>query len=210
MEVIQSLDLLPILFAKKWHAEKQQWQTNKPPTLQDAVRELDTLVSITANRQNVITIAVSHTDPVLAATIANRYIEALQRALNDNAFSIAKKNRIFIAAQLENTRKDLAIAEEMLKQFEQTHKIAALEAQTTAAVKAIAEVEAQIRQKEVQVGVFQRLMTGASREVYLVQEELRELRAQLAQLHHGEPELAQAKAESKTGKPDPPLPYGSA
>ncbi len=197
MEVIQSLDLLPILFAKKWHAEKQQWQTNKPPTLQDAVRELDTLVSITANRQNVITIAVSHTNPVLAATIANRYIEALQRALNDKAFSIAKKNRIFIAAQLENTRKDLAIAEETLKQFEQTHKIAALEAQTTAAVKAIAEVEAQIRQKEVQVGVFHRLMTGASREVYLAQEELRELRAQLAQLQYGGPELAKAKASPK-------------
>jgi uncharacterized protein involved in exopolysaccharide biosynthesis len=26
MEVIQSLDLLPILFAKKWDAEKRQWQ----------------------------------------------------------------------------------------------------------------------------------------------------------------------------------------
>jgi hypothetical protein len=36
-------------------------------------------------------------DPVLAATIANRYLEALQHALNDNAFSVAKKNRIFIA-----------------------------------------------------------------------------------------------------------------
>jgi len=197
VEVIQSLDLLPVLFAKKWHAEKQQWQTNKPPTLQDAVRELDTLVSITANRQNVITIAMSHTNPVLAAAIANCYIDALQRTLNDNAFSVAKKNRMFIAAQLENTRTDLAIAEETLKQFEQTHKIAALEAQTTAAVKAIAEVEAQIRQKEVQVGVFQRLMTGANREVYLLKEELRELRAQLAQLHHGEPEVAQAKAGAK-------------
>src|SRR5712692_9534964 len=197
MEVIQSLDLLPILFAKKWHAEKQQWLTNKPPTLQDAVRELDTLVSFTANRQNVITIAVSHTDPVLAATIANRYIDALQHALNNNAFSLAKKNRIFIAAQLENTRKDLAVAEETLKQFEQTHNIIALEAQTAFAVKAIAEIEAQIRDKEVQVGVFQRLMTGATREVYMVQEELRELRAQLAQLHNGVPELAQAKAGPK-------------
>src|SRR5262249_39206038 len=103
------------------------------------------------------------------------------------------KNRLFIAAQLENTRKDLAVAEEMLKQFEQTHKIAAMEAQTTAAVKAIAEVEAQIRQKEVQVGVSQRLMTGANREVYLLKEELRELRAQLAQLQYGVPEVAQAK-----------------
>ena len=197
IEVIQSLDLLPILFAKKWDAEKQQWQTNKPPTLQDAVRQLDTLVSMTANRQNVITIAMSYTDPVLAATIANRYIDALQRALNDNAFSVAKKNRIFIAAQLENTRQDLVIAEETLKQFEQTHKIVALEAQTTAAVKAIAEVEAQIRQKEVQVGVSQRLMTGANREVYLLKEELRELRAQLAQLQYGGSELAQAKASPK-------------
>jgi tyrosine-protein kinase Etk/Wzc len=133
----------------------------------------------------------------LATAIANRYIEALQRALNDNAFSVAKKNRIFIATQLENTRKDLAIAEETLKQFEQTHKIAALEAQTAAAVKAIAEVEAQIRQKEVQVGVFHRLMTGASREVYLAQEELRELRAQLAQLHYGGLGVAQAKTNPK-------------
>ena len=115
MEVVQSLDLIPMLFAKKW-----QWLTDKPPTLQDAVRKLDALVSLTDNRQNVITIAVSHTDPVMAATIANQYIEALQHALNDNAFSIAKKNRIFIAAQLESTRKDLAVADEMLKQFEQT------------------------------------------------------------------------------------------
>jgi capsular exopolysaccharide synthesis family protein len=197
MEVIQSLDLLPILFAKKWHAEQQQWRTPKPPTLQDAVRALGTLVSITANRQNIITIAVSHTDPALAAAIANRYIDALQRALNDNAFSLAKKNRTFIAAQLENTRKDLASAEEALKQFEQTHKIIALEAQTTAAVKAMAEVEAQIREKEVQVGVSQRLMTGATREVYLLQEELRELRAQLAQLQDGGPALAQAKDSKK-------------
>src|SRR5262245_3291896 len=192
MEVIQSLDLIPIIFTQKW-----LWQTDKPPTLQDAVRKLDTLVSITDNRQNVITIAVSYTDPVLAAAIANQYIEALQHALNDNAFSIAKKNRLFIAAQLESTRKDLAVADEMLKQFEQTHKIAALEAQTTAAVKAIADVEAQIRQKEVQVGVSQRLMTGASREVYLAQEELRELRAQLAQLHRGGPELVRAQTDPK-------------
>jgi tyrosine-protein kinase Etk/Wzc len=197
VEVIQSLDLLPLLFAKQWHAEQRQWLTHKPPTLQDAARKLDTLVSMTASRQNVITIAVSHTDPVLAATIANRYIDALQNAVNTNAFSIAKKNRTFIAAQLENTRKDLANAEEMLRQFEQTHKIVALEAQTIAAVKAIAEVEAQIREKEVQVGVFQRLITKANREVYLVQEELRELRAQLAQLQYGGPELSQAQASQK-------------
>ena len=42
-----------------------------------------------------------------------------------------------------------------------------------------------------------RLWTGANREVYLLQEELRELRAQLAQLHYGGPELAQATVSPK-------------
>ena len=196
-EVIHSLDLLPVLFAPKWEAEKRQWRTEKPPTMQDAVKKLGTLVSMTASRQQIITIAVSHADPGLAAAIANYYVDALQRALNTNAFSLAKKNRIFIAAQLEHTRNDLTVADEMLKEFEQTHKIVALEAQTMAAVKAMADVEARIREKEVQVGVFQRLMTGASREVYLIQEELRELRAQLAQLQDGGLTLPQAKESKK-------------
>jgi G-rich domain on putative tyrosine kinase len=47
------------------------------------------------------------------------------------------------------------------------------------------------------VGVYQRLITGANREVYLLKEELRELRAQLAQLQYGVPESAQATAGPK-------------
>jgi uncharacterized protein involved in exopolysaccharide biosynthesis len=62
---------------------------------------------------------VEQTDPVLAAAIANSYLAALQETLNENAFSLAKKNRVFIAGQLEKTRQDLDRAEEALKQFEQ-------------------------------------------------------------------------------------------
>src|SRR5262245_9705240 len=47
------------------------------------------------------------------------------------------------------------------------------------------------------MGVLQRLMTDANREVYLLQEELRELRAQLAQLHHGESDFSQRKDSKK-------------
>ena len=188
VDVIEHLHLLPILFVKRWDAEKQQWRTRPYPTLQDAVRLLHGLVSITLNRQGgVITIAATHADAGLAAAIANAYVEALQRALNENAFSLATKNRVFIASQLEKTRQDLDSAEEALKQFEQTYTIIALEAQTKATVEATATIEGQIRAREVQLGVQQRLLTGASREVYLLQEELQAWRAQLARLQHGLP-----------------------
>jgi len=187
VDVLEHLDLLPILFVQKWDAEKQQWRTKPHPTLQDAVRALGARVSVTGSRQGLITIAVTHPDTVLAAAVANAYVDALHRALNENAFSLAKKNRVFIAAQLEKTRQDLASAEEALKRFEETYKIIALEAQTKAAVEATAAIEGQIRAREVQLGVQQRLTTGASREVYLLQEDLQAWRAQLARLQHGFP-----------------------
>src|SRR5262249_16247747 len=188
VDVIEHLHLLPILFEKKWDAEKQQWRTERYPTMQDAVRTLGHLVSTTASRQQgIITIEMTFRDAQLAAAIANAYVDALQRALNENAFSLAKKNRLFIASQLDKTRQDLDSAEEALKEFEQTYTIIALDAQTKATVEATAAIEGQIRAREVQLGVHQRLLTGARREVYLLEEELQAWRAQLARLQHGVP-----------------------
>jgi uncharacterized protein involved in exopolysaccharide biosynthesis/Mrp family chromosome partitioning ATPase len=182
-DVIQRLDLLPRLFAKKWDAAKQAWQIPNPPTVYDAIRELKNVVTINADRKaGVITITAEQSNPELAATIANQYIDTLQRLLNTNAFSLAKKNRLFIEAQLEKTRQALTMAEEALRQFEQEHKIVALDAQAEAAVQAIASLESEIMAKEVQLRVWQRSVTGASREVTLMQEELQGLRAQLAKL----------------------------
>jgi len=94
-DVIEHLDLLHVLFVKQWDAEKQQWRTTPPPTLQDAVRTLGGLVSTTASRQGLMTIAVTHTDAVLATTIANAYVDALQRALNENAFSLRTSDTVW-------------------------------------------------------------------------------------------------------------------
>ena len=197
LNVVQYLNLRPLLFEAKWHAATQQWRTNNPPTEQDAVRKLKQLVSITVSRQGVITIAVEYPDPTLAAAIANRYVSALQESLRENAFSLAKKSRFFIAEQLENTRRDLTVVEEALRQFEQAYGIVALDAQTTAAVQATAFLEEQIMTKEVRLGVQQRLTTGASQEVTLLREELRGLRGQLARLQRGFPVGEQQTASAK-------------
>lgn len=184
--VITRLALLPKLFAKDWDAEAQRWQTDEPPTMQDGLLELQALTDIAADDDTgIVSITVEHTDPELAAQIANRFIEALQEALNQNAFSMAKKNRFFIDGQLRKTQKALAAAEDVLQHFEETHGIVAMDAQAEAAINALATLQGQMMAKEIQLRVLQRSVTGASREVTLLQEELQGLRAQLAQLQRG-------------------------
>lgn len=184
-DVIQRLDLLPILFAESWDTDTQRWVVDEPPNLEDAVRSLRSMVKITSDETNTtISLTVTSADPVLCAAIAAQYIEELQRILRDNAFSLAKKNRLFIEEQLQKTQEDLRLAEEALQSFEQKYQIVALDQQTIAAVQAITSVESQIMAKEVQLHVLRQAITGASQEVQLLQEELRALRAQLARLKY--------------------------
>ena len=170
-----------------------------PPTIAAGVKTLqeEAVASEWEESKGTLTLTAQHKDPVLAAAIANEYIAALQRALNQNAFSLAKKNRVFIEAQLQNTQKALTTSEEALQQFEQTYGIVSLDAQAQAAVSAIASLEAQIMAKEVSLGVLQRMLTESSREVYLLREELTGLRAQLARLQQGAPGLFPASGNAE-------------
>lgn len=185
-QVIERLKLLPHLFPRDWHAETGQWQSETPPTLQDGVRALSQLSGIReAQKTGLIHITAEFTDPQLAASIANQYVQVLQASLNANAFSLAKKNRQFIEAQLATTRRGLAAAEDALQRFEKQHGIIALEAQANASIDAIAEVQKQIMAAELQLRIIKRSVTGASREATILQEELQGLRAQLRRLEQG-------------------------
>ncbi len=199
-DVIQRLDLLPRLFAKDWDAEQKRWQTDEPPTMAEAVKMMQEEVVSSAwdEQKGIVMITVEYTDAELAAAIANEYVEALQRSLNQNAFTLAKKNRVFVEGQLDKTRQDLSAAEEALRQFELIYGIVALDVQAQAAVTALATLEGQIMAKEVQLGVLQRTLTGSNREVYLLQEEIKELRTQLTRLQQSD---TAATAASETQRP---------
>jgi uncharacterized protein involved in exopolysaccharide biosynthesis len=204
--VIERLDLLPRLFATDWDAVTKQWQTDEPPTMADAVKALGKLVSSTSNdKQGTITITAIHTDPQLAAAIANQYIEALQQILNEKAFTLAKKNRAFLEAQLHQTQQALTTAEETVRQFEQTSGIVDFATQAQAAVNILAGLESEIMAKERQLAVSQLEFRGPSREIYLVQGEIKELRAQLAQLQQSTPDASAALADAGHNQKPPVL-----
>jgi len=191
------LNLLKVLFKeekdyKNWFGSKK-----KPPTIQDAVLLLQkNLVKITDDRKGLISISVEYPDPKIAADIANEYVNSLQTFLNTSAISMAKRNRIFLERQLQLTAHDLKGTEENLKNFQTRKKIAALDSQAEAAIKALAELKAQVIAREVQLGSLREFATKEHPDVKRIEDELRELRQQLRRLEEGS---ASSKAEESIG-----------
>ena len=173
-DVIHTLDLINVLF--------EEPDPEEPPTLQDTVRALSDMTEITDDKKGLISIAVEHKDPQLVADIANQYTGALQRFLSENALSMAKRNRMFIEGQLEKVKDEMQEAEEALKCFQTNKKIVAMDAQTEASIKALAELKAQITAKEVELGVLKQFATSNNPDVIRIKDELRELKKQLAML----------------------------
>jgi len=181
-DVIHALNLTRVFFKDK---------KDKPPSLEDAVESLTDITKIADDKKGgVISISVEYKDPKIAADIANHYTTVLQKFINENTLSMAKRNRIFIEDQLEKVKRELKEAEEAMKSFQTDKKIVAIDAQTEAAIRVLADLKAQITAREVQMGVMKQFSTAANPDVLRIKDELRELRKQLTMV------------ESKRGNPE--------
>jgi tyrosine-protein kinase Etk/Wzc len=183
--VIKKLDLIKVIFKKKWDEKKGVWETDKPPTMQAALQVLQGLVRVTNDRKGLIAISAEFEEPKMAADIANEYTAALQKFLNENAISLAKRNRIFLEKQIETTKADLKKAEEDLRSFQTEKKLAVLDAQAESSIKALAELKAQVIAREVQLGAMREFATRANPDVKRIEDEIRELSQQLGRMEKG-------------------------
>lgn len=176
-DVIHSLDLIKVLFGN---------DQDEPPTLQEAIRSLTDMAGITDNKKGLISVSVEYEDPEIAALIANQYTTALGKFLNENAVSMAKRNRMFIKGQLEKVKEELINAEEAMKSFQTDKRIIAMDAQAEAAIKAVTDLKGQIMAREVQLGVIRQFSTAANPDVLRIKDELRELRKQMTMVESSE------------------------
>jgi uncharacterized protein involved in exopolysaccharide biosynthesis len=188
--IIRNLDLLDRLFPDE--EKSGLFGESEPPTIQDGIRALGEITNVRKDRKgDLIKIAVDCPDPELAARIANRYPVELQRFLSENALSLAKRARIFLGERYKEAKGQLASSEETLRDFQTKHRLVAMDEQTEAAVKAIAELKAQVMAKEVELGVFRKFVTDTNPNVIRIKDEIKSLKKQLTDM------------ESKKGNPTP-------
>ena len=93
-----------------------EWK-EKDLTEQEMVMALSKLFKDPKIDGNIMELKVENTDPVLAAEIANDFVDSLSYYWNKLNYSEAKKKKEYIESQLPRVESDLKGAEERLKRF---------------------------------------------------------------------------------------------
>jgi uncharacterized protein involved in exopolysaccharide biosynthesis len=147
---------------------------------QDARKELEARVRVSAGKDGLIAIEVDDKDPKRAASMANAYVQELSKLMGSLAITEAQQRRVFFERQLKDAKDNMTRAELALKAGGIEADI--FKSSPQAAVTAVAQVQAQIAAQEVKLGAMRGYMTEAAPEFRQGLVELQALRAQLSKL----------------------------
>ncbi|MGA9121571.1 MAG: Wzz/FepE/Etk N-terminal domain-containing protein [Bacteroidota bacterium] len=153
---------------------------------EQTMKELLSNVEFTVESEGNLTIVVYDKSPQRAADMANYFVEMLNKTNTELQVQNARGNREFIEQRYKKNVVDLAAAEDSLRAFQEKYGVIALPEQTEAAVKAAAEISAQLAIKEVQLSVLLRTQTNDNPGVQALQDEIDGIRHKLQEMNTGE------------------------
>lgn len=91
----------------------------------------------------------------MAANVANTYMNLVASFVNSPEFDMAQRNTRFIKEQYDTYAASLRKAEDALRSFQEKHGIILLDSQTAATVGLVAQIEARLVKKEIELQVLQ-------------------------------------------------------
>jgi uncharacterized protein involved in exopolysaccharide biosynthesis len=169
-EVIKKLNLMSV------------WKT---ALMEDALRMLGQSTTLDQTEEGLIVIATTARTKELAQKMAQAYVDELDRVNRNIRFSTARQTREFIEKRLKEAEKDLFRTAEALRDFQKKYSVISLEEQTRAAIKAAAELRAQIVLKEVEYEILRRQLAESHEQVKLVKSNIDALEEQLRRAEGG-------------------------
>jgi uncharacterized protein involved in exopolysaccharide biosynthesis len=170
-EVIKRFGLMQQLRAKK------QSQAEKM---------LASATAVTADpKSTIVTISVSAKTPQLAHDIANGYLDALRNTDGRLALTDASQRRLFYEQQIAKEKDDLENAEVELKRTQEQSGLIAPTGQTAVEIRTVADTQAQIAVREVQLAALRQSATEENPDVVRLKSEIQNLQSQLTRLQQG-------------------------
>lgn len=159
----------------------------------DARKTLDGASNITSGKDGLITIEMNDKDPVVAAQIANAYVEELGTLLNRLSLTEAQNRRAFFEKQLNQTKDKLTAAEQALSGS--GINVSALKSSPDAAITIVATLQAQIMAQEVKLSSMRGYLTESAPDFKQAQTELAAMRAQFASVEKSSTNASGANAD---------------
>jgi capsule polysaccharide export protein KpsE/RkpR len=155
-------------------------------------------------KSGVITVEVDDKEPKFASDLANAHVVEITKLLGRLAVSEAQQRRVFFEQQLKDTKENLIQAEQALRVVQEKSGMIVLDKQSEAIIKAVAELKAQIIEREVRLKVLRTGTTAQNPDVQLLTSELTALRSELARM-----ESATGPNGSTNGKGSIDIPIGN-
>jgi tyrosine-protein kinase Etk/Wzc len=149
----------------------------------DARKALENHTTIDGSgKDGLIHLSVEARTPARAAQLTSGYVDQFRYFSQHLAVTEASQRRLFFEQQLEQAKDNLANAEEALKATEQKTGLIELDSQARALIESAVSLRAQIAAKEVQIQSLRTYATGENAQLVQAQQELDEMKAQLAKL----------------------------
>ncbi len=166
----------------------------------DARKTLKNATAAEAGKDGLIHIAVKDSDPVRAAGLANAYVEQLHAMNAKLAIGEAAQRRLFFDQQLDKEKVALAEAEEALRKTEERTGVIQLTGQAEMTIASIANLQAEIQSREVELGVTRTFATDHNPDITRLQQEITSLKAQLATLENSQQKMAPGDVQVPSGR----------
>jgi uncharacterized protein involved in exopolysaccharide biosynthesis len=157
----------------------------KKARLKDTRKKLAGNTEITQAREGLVSISVLDHDPNRSAEMANYYVEALRGLTRRLAISEASRRRLFYEQRIQEEKDQLAEAETMFKQTQESTGLIQLDAQGKAIIEAVSKARAGVAATEVQLATLRSLATDQNPDVIRLENQLAAMRSHLAKLEGG-------------------------
>lgn len=155
-----------------------------------AVKELASHVKFRVGDEGTIAIVVEDRQPKAAAEMANAYVEELDKFNLETRSTSAKRTRAFIQERLEIGKRDLAAAEDRLRDYQQRKRLAAISPSDRGDAEVGARLIAQRIALEVRLEVLRQSLSENSEEMRRAREELAAIDRQVGGLPRAGVEIA--------------------
>jgi uncharacterized protein involved in exopolysaccharide biosynthesis len=166
--------------------EEKLMQAFDTQSMEKTLKVLFSNVSIQVTGEGLISLTYEDKDKNRAASVANRFVEEMDRINREKSTSQAKNARIFIEERMAQTEKDLTRAEDDLRRFQEENKTILLDDQMKAAIEKAAELKAQMVSAEVEMNVLSRTLSSSHPQVRSLRSEITEIKNQLEILELGD------------------------
>ena len=130
----------------------------------------------------ILSIAYISTSPDIAADMANAFVAAMQRKMQDLALIDAQQKRTFFENQLIQAQQELTEAENELIAYQQSKGVVALESQTGALLSQINDLRKRIANKNVEISAMRSYARQDNPKLRVLRSELEAMNRELQKL----------------------------